>query len=75
MVTIKNEKLVKAVNGFDGSKTKLAVHSDVSEPTLKKVLDGDTDVNLSSIGKLATFLGFDVVVSFKPQDAAEEVSA
>lgn len=67
MITIKNEKLAEEVNKHDQGKTGFAVHAGSSFTTLEKVLNGDSDINLNSIGKLAEFAGMDVIVDFVPQ--------
>lgn len=64
MITIDNENFVEAVASHPESKLKIAVKADSSINTLEKLINGDTDLQLSSVEKLADYVGFDVQVQF-----------
>ena len=65
MVTFQNEPIKKAVEQSQYSKAKVAVLAEVAEPTLDKVINGDSQIMLDSIERIADYLGFEVVISFK----------
>lgn len=66
MIKIDLEPLIKAVDSHADSRTRLAYFADVSPPTLEKILAGDMNVNVESIVKIATFLGLETGISFRP---------
>jgi hypothetical protein len=74
MVKIENKNFVKAVEEHPESKLRIAVLADSSRTTLDKVMNGEPDLLLSSVEKLADFLGFNVEVRFvKKQNVASQV--
>jgi hypothetical protein len=64
MITINNQPILDAVEKHEDPKTKIAFKADSNPVTLDKLLIGDPDISLSSIDKLAGFLGFDAEVRF-----------
>ena len=64
MIRFNNQNLKKAVENHPDSQVKIAVLSGSSETTLKRVLKGETDLNLSSLDKLAGYVGLDVEIRF-----------
>jgi hypothetical protein len=53
----------------------LAIFAGSSLPTLNKVLDGDPDIQLAAVEKLAEYVGLGVEVSFFPLPKANGASA
>lgn len=72
MVTINNEPIIQAVEQHEQPKFKIAVFADSNLPSLEKTLRGDIDVTLTSLDKLAGYLGFDVEVNFIPRVSIAE---
>lgn len=74
MVIIENANFVEAVKQNPLSQRKLVVMANSTEATLKKILDGQTDLQLGSIDSLASYLGFDVQVSFIKRSESLELT-
>ena len=64
-ITVKNTELKKAIEGHEFPKRKIAALADISTVTLNKALDGDTDLNLDSVRKIAKFTGLEVELVWK----------
>lgn len=77
MVKVQSEPIADAVERHHlGAKTKIAAYADVSVPTLNLLIDGDAGLNLLTVDKIASFLGFDTVVSFVERpDASDRAAA
>lgn len=65
MVNFQNEPINRAVEQSQYSKEKLAVLAEVATPTLEKVMNGEANLMLDSVERIADYLGYDVVISFK----------
>jgi DNA-binding phage protein len=66
MVTIHIEPLARAVADSSQTRLQIAVHADVSPDTLSKVLKANDDtLSLSTIAKVASYMGLDIEVRFK----------
>lgn len=66
MIQINNEKIINAINKRLKTQTKreVSVALGVWDRTLDKVLSGDQTVNVQTLGKIASRLGFQTVISF-----------
>lgn len=64
MVRVNTEVLKKAVENHELPKTKIAVMADASATTLDSALEGDPSMNLSSLQRIADYLGLDIEVSY-----------
>jgi hypothetical protein len=67
MIKLKNEKFVETVESHPDGKSKIAILADSSRTTMDKLLNGKTDLQLSSVEKLANYVGLDVVIDFVPK--------
>jgi hypothetical protein len=74
MITVNTDPLNQAIQRHPQSLRVMAVHAGLTEETLNKVCAGEESVILYNYGKLADYLGYDVVVSFKKK-AAEPAPA
>lgn len=68
-ISIETDDLVKAVADSKEAKAKIAYMADLSPATLQRVLDADHDVIVSTIGKVADYLGFKTKITFERKNA------
>jgi hypothetical protein len=64
MIRFNNEPFLKAVEDSGQPKSRLAILAYSSTHTFNKVLEGDTDMQLTVLGKIADYLGLDVEIHF-----------
>lgn len=69
MITIKNDALIKAVKNHDKGETAVAYQAGSSPNSLKKLLDGGTDFNVSTAKSVADFLNLDIHIEYVPRKA------
>lgn len=69
MLKVNTDALKRAVENHGSAKTKIAALADSSTTTLDSALSGDPSMNLSSLQKLADFLGLDIEVTYRERTA------
>lgn len=75
MVTINNDALKEAVRQHEQPESNIGILAGSSPATLRSALEGDSTMNLSTLNKLAEFLGLEIQVTWKKVKKPAEVSA